>query len=172
MPKVPGYQEPLVQKRLDYRTVSINDDMFLLKNTVNDLNKQIKELKLQRKEFSNVIKAKYLLEKNGGLNPIILYALELEDNCFYVGMTFNIKKRFSKHVKGKGAQWTKLHPPIKIIETRTTKLYSQDKAALMENDMTFEYVMKYGRDFVRGGGYCQTNPRWPSIILQNEPNYK
>lgn len=104
--------------------------------------------------------------------PIKLYTLKLEDNCYYIGTTFNIEKRFKKHLKGNNAVWTRLHKPIEIVEIRVTKSFDQKEVIKLEDDMTIEYAMKYGKDFVRGGSYCTMNPYWPDIIIQNELNYK
>ena len=44
-----------------------------------------------------------------------IYILSLEDECYYIGRTYNVKKRFQQHLSGEGAVWTELHRPIKII---------------------------------------------------------
>lgn len=103
-----------------------------------------------------------------GQNTVKLYALRLQNNCWYIGMTYDVERRFAKHSKGKGANWTKLYKPIEISETRDTKLYSQAEVGKLEDDMTLEYALKYGSDKVRGGGWCQTKPHWPDVIRQNE----
>lgn len=135
------------------------------------VNKQIKLLK-ERKKHLNAQLRSLDLQKPARLayskRPIILYALRLEDGCFYVGMTRDVQKRYKAHGTRKGAAWTRTHHPIEIIETRTTGLIDDSQAALLEDDMTIEYALKYGSALVRGGGYCQSKPRWPDLIIQNE----
>ena len=88
-----------------------------------------------------------------------LYALELEDGCFYVGMTAyaNARRRFDEHAASgkRGALWTQLHKPRRIIETRQLGLVFESEAARAENLMTLEYMMTYGGQYVRGGDMCQ-----------------
>lgn len=93
--------------------------------------------------------------------PILLYALQLQNNCYYIGMSRNVDRRFKAHKKGKTI-WTKENPPISIIEVRETGLTSDSEASILENEMTLEYAREYGIKFVRGGGYCQRKPVWPA----------
>jgi predicted GIY-YIG superfamily endonuclease len=102
------------------------------------------------------------LRKSYMEKPIMLYALLLERDFYYIGMSRNPEKRFAKHLKGKGAAWTKKHCPVKIVEIREAKTNDDSEAGLMEDQMTLEYAEKYGYDNVRGGGYCQAKPPWPS----------
>lgn len=130
---------------------------------------QLKLLKKQRVELHKRLKNVRVLESRGRLQPVKLYALRLEDNCWYVGMTYNVESRFAKHCSSEGgANWTRLHRPIEIHEVRQTGLYHQDEVAKLEDDMTIEYAMRYGSQYVRGGGYCQSKPVWPAVVVQNE----
>ncbi len=47
--------------------------------------------------------------------PAYCYFLLCENEAFYTGWTKNIKKRFSQHLKGKGAYYTKVHTPLEVI---------------------------------------------------------
>nr|MBP9670713.1 GIY-YIG nuclease family protein [Candidatus Woesebacteria bacterium] len=38
-----------------------------------------------------------------------------EDTSFYIGTTNDVDKRFSKHVAGKGASYTRSHKPLKVV---------------------------------------------------------
>lgn len=86
-----------------------------------------------------------------------LYVLELEDGKYYVGLSHNVSKRCAKHKSGKGAEWTKLHKPLKIIMSEKTGFYSYREAGLLENKKTLELMKKYGKYNVRGGEYCAVN---------------
>lgn len=173
MPKVPGYKKPneleLAKQKAEFAFSKPDRE---LQQRLHELNEQIKFLKIEQRAVVKAIKNKNMLKKRGALKPVHLYALELTDGYIYVGMSFNPEKRFTKHLKGKGANWTRLHKPIRIFEVRVTEFYDQDEAAHLENDMTIEYVLKYGKDKVRGGGYCQQKPVWPEIVIQNENIYK
>lgn len=50
-----------------------------------------------------------------------LYLLECNNGAYYAGITNNLEARFSAHLSGKGARYTRANPPIKII---ASKLYA------------------------------------------------
>ena len=78
-----------------------------------------------------------------------LYVLELEDGKYYVGKTTDVKRRIKQHAEGKGSEWTWTYRPVKVLETRIVKTEHD------ENNLTKDYMKKYGVDNVRGGSYCQ-----------------
>ncbi len=47
--------------------------------------------------------------------PGTAYVLALADGCYYFRYTLGLVNRVSLHFKGKGAYWTKLRPPIRIV---------------------------------------------------------
>lgn len=47
--------------------------------------------------------------------PWWLYMLECQGGGIYIGIALDVDKRFTEHVTGKGARYTKLRPPIRII---------------------------------------------------------
>lgn len=78
-----------------------------------------------------------------------VYVLKLEDGRYYVGRSDNLDIRIQNHLNGNGSEWTKKHPPIKVVEIRpNVDRFEEDKA-------TKEYMVKYGIDNVRGGAYSQ-----------------
>ncbi len=61
------------------------------------------------------------------LKPIwFLYLLECKNGAYYAGITNNLESRFSAHLSGKGARYTRANPPIKII---ASKLYPDRSSA-------------------------------------------
>lgn len=46
-----------------------------------------------------------------------VYILLCKDKSLYTGITNDVAKRFSAHKKGKGARYTRSHPPVKIVHT-------------------------------------------------------
>ncbi len=77
-----------------------------------------------------------------------VYALELDNNKYYIGKTTNLIKRYETHICGLGSSWTKKYKPIRIIEIRTSK------QLLDELETTLIYMNKYGIDNVRGACFC------------------
>ena len=88
----------------------------------------------------------------------ILYILELEDDCWYVGTSTNFSRRFQQHIDGEGSAWTKFHKPIKIERTM------ECTSVFMEDNMTKTLMMEFGIDKVRGGSYCQVELREDQIL--------
>ncbi|EEM8427503.1 hypothetical protein DFQ98_08840 [Salmonella enterica subsp. enterica serovar Essen] len=76
----------------------------------------------------------------------MVYVLSLEDGYYYVGYTTNVEHRYQQHLSGEGAQWTKVHKPISIIEIREGGFEE-------ETAVTLEYIEKYGINKVRGGKF-------------------
>jgi cellular nucleic acid-binding protein len=80
---------------------------------------------------------------------VYIYILKLENNKYYVGKTFNPKRRIIEHVISEGSYWTKLNKPISIIRLISNcSKYDEDK-------FTLEYMDKYGIENVRGGSFSK-----------------
>lgn len=92
-----------------------------------------------------------------------LYVLQLANKKYYVGKTTDVMKRFNEHKSGNGSAWTKLHAPKKILECRP--LVNEHD----ENNVTKDYMKKYGIENVRGGAYTQTSlPDHVKTVLNTE----
>ena len=44
-----------------------------------------------------------------------LYVLECADGSLYTGIAVDPQARFALHVAGKGARYTRSHPPVKLV---------------------------------------------------------
>jgi predicted GIY-YIG superfamily endonuclease len=90
-----------------------------------------------------------------------IYALELEGGNYYVGITAykDVTRRFNQHLDGKGAKWTRLHKPIRVIATRDIGLISESAAVRQETAFTIAYIKQYGMYQVRGGALCRVDPK-------------
>jgi putative endonuclease len=44
-----------------------------------------------------------------------VYILECRDGSLYTGIATDIDKRFALHVAGKGARYTRSHPPLRVL---------------------------------------------------------
>lgn len=58
--------------------------------------------------------------------PWFLYLLECKNGAYYAGITNDLQARFSVHLSGKGARYTRANPPIRII---ASKLYADRSSA-------------------------------------------
>ena len=88
---------------------------------------------------------------------ITLYVLELQDGCFYVGQSEVPEIRIRSHVRGKGSQWTKKHPPICLSERRPAESRDWKEAEFVENQLTLMMMRKHGWQRVRGGYWCNVD---------------
>lgn len=88
----------------------------------------------------------------------LLYVLRLQDDCFYIGQsrTENFEARIQKHFRGKGSAWTRLHPPIEMIEKQLV-FGSYREIELKENEKVVEYMRRYGMGKVRGGFFASVD---------------
>lgn len=48
-----------------------------------------------------------------------LYLLRCRDGSLYAGITTDIERRFREHVAGRGAKYTRSHPPECVLGSRT-----------------------------------------------------
>lgn len=76
-----------------------------------------------------------------------VYILRCEGNFLYTGITTDMTRRFSEHLEGKGAKYTKSHKPLKIeavweaetkgealkAEYKIKQLTKPEKEALIKN---------------------------------------
>ncbi|KLD65226.1 GIY-YIG nuclease family protein [Dyella japonica] len=47
-----------------------------------------------------------------------LYLIECRDGSYYAGITNDLEARYQAHVSGKGARYTRSHPPLRLIGSR------------------------------------------------------
>lgn len=92
----------------------------------------------------------------------VVYTLELEDGCKYVGYTKNLKRRLTQHFLGEGAKWTKLHKPIGLESV----VYGDTKD---ENRIAAKLIKEQGYDKVRGGVYIEKGNEPPIDFFNPDP---
>ena len=64
-----------------------------------------------------------------------------------MGYILDLANRLNLHFNGKGAYWTKLHAPIKLVDVYYDVTYAK------EDRVTKQYFEWFGKDKVRGGRY-------------------
>lgn len=45
----------------------------------------------------------------------MLYIIECQGGSLYTGITTDVARRFAQHQSGKGARYTRLHPPERLL---------------------------------------------------------
>jgi putative endonuclease len=63
-----------------------------------------------------------------------LYLLECADGSIYTGITVDVEARYAAHSAGKGARYTRSHPPVRLL----AKFEYADRASASKA----EYEMK------------------------------
>ena len=99
-----------------------------------------------------------------------LYVLQCENETWYIGKTSLVPctKRILEHFEQsqRAAAWTKINKPIDVAEIRN------EVSNMDENNLTKEYMIKYGIDKVRGGMYSQVVlPPYLKMTLTMEINH-
>ncbi len=80
-----------------------------------------------------------------------VYVLLCASDRVYVGYTQNLTKRLASHFgDGGGSEWTRLYPPVRVLEVRAC--VGKD----MEREQTLAYMRTHGYDKVRGAGWTST----------------
>lgn len=51
--------------------------------------------------------------------PWFLYLIECRDGSYYAGITTDLEARYRAHVDGKGARYTRSHPPLRLLGSRS-----------------------------------------------------
>jgi putative endonuclease len=44
-----------------------------------------------------------------------LYMIECTDGSLYTGIAVDVKRRYALHTAGKGARYTRSHPPVRLV---------------------------------------------------------
>lgn len=44
-----------------------------------------------------------------------LYLIECHDGSYYAGITNRLEERYAAHVAGRGARYTRSHPPLRLL---------------------------------------------------------
>lgn len=47
-----------------------------------------------------------------------LYLIECEDGSLYTGITTNVERRYAEHAAGKGARYTRMKKPVRLVGFR------------------------------------------------------
>jgi putative endonuclease len=60
--------------------------------------------------------------------PWFVYLIECRDGSVYVGTTTDVALRFKKHAAGKGARYTRMNPPVRLLGAVTV----EDRSAALK----------------------------------------
>ncbi|MEH6422208.1 GIY-YIG nuclease family protein [Pseudomonas sp. CGJS7] len=49
------------------------------------------------------------------MSPWYVYVIECRDGSLYTGVAVNVERRYAQHAAGKGARYTRSHPPLRLL---------------------------------------------------------
>ena len=92
-----------------------------------------------------------------------VYVVLCDDNSFYIGASNDLKRRWTEHTTGQGAEWTKTHKPIKIIHHE--EFSSQKEVYKREKELKTGFGRKWlKREFkagrLRQAGKVPKDDKW------------
>lgn len=47
--------------------------------------------------------------------PWFVYLIECRDGSVYTGVAVDVARRYAEHAAGKGARYTRAHPPLRLL---------------------------------------------------------
>ena len=94
---------------------------------------------------------------------LFVYVILCNDNSFYIGASNDLKRRWTEHTTGQGAEWTKSHKPIKIIHHE--EFSSQKEVYKREKELKTGFGRKWlKREFkagrLRQAGKVPKDDKW------------
>jgi putative endonuclease len=81
--------------------------------------------------------------------PWHLYLIECRDGSIYTGITVDVEARYAAHVSGKGARYTRSHPPVRLLAAIE---YANRSEAAKAEHATKQLSPSDKRAFCRGHG--------------------
>lgn len=104
-------------------------------------------------------------------SKIYTYVLALEGGLYYVGQAIEPVKRINSHFNGKGASWTKLHPPTEVLSIEPTETTNWKIAETIENSIVLDKMVTHGWKKVRGGFWSSVDEVAIGKTLVNQSRY-
>jgi len=93
-----------------------------------------------------------------------VYAIECEGGSHYIGQTDDIPRRWTEHVEGKGASWTKRHRPIRIIHWE--EYGSREEAVEREKHLKTGFGRKWLKREIAAGRTRQAGYEPAEVLLE------
>ena len=86
-----------------------------------------------------------------GKGQSVVYVLELQDGCFYVGKTDDFERRMEEHRRGLGSRWTQRHAFVRCCHREEVPAAHSSG---LETKTTASEMLDKGVNCVRGAGLC------------------
>jgi putative endonuclease len=84
--------------------------------------------------------------------PWFVYLIECEDGSIYTGIAVDVAARYAAHLAGKGARYTRMHPPARLLASvECTDRSSALKAEYRIKQLTAAAKRRYVAELSAGG---------------------
>lgn len=91
-----------------------------------------------------------------------VYLIECRDGSLYTGVAIDVERRYAQHVAGKGARYTRAHPPMRLLarfacadraaacraEYAVKQLSAVQKRLLCEEPERFDVLLEAGSSLI------------------------
>ncbi len=86
-----------------------------------------------------------------------LYLLECENGYLYGGITNDVERRFKVHQQGKGAKFTRINPPLRILgveqfESRSAASIAEPKLKKLSRTQKLVWSQQHSYKPLNSGG--------------------
>ena len=81
--------------------------------------------------------------------PWFLYLIECKGGSLYTGITVDVARRYAQHVSGKGARYTRSHPPVSL----SAVLACKDRSEALRAEIAVKRLDVTGKR-----EFCRVNP--------------
>ena len=81
--------------------------------------------------------------------PCYCYIVECADGTYYTGWTTDPERRIATHNKGRGAKYTKMRLPVKLVYVEE----QPDRKMAMKRELTIKRMKRLGKEkLIKGKG--------------------
>lgn len=80
--------------------------------------------------------------------PCYCYIVECADGTYYTGWTTNPERRVATHNKGRGAKYTKMRRPVKLVYAEE----QPDRKTAMKREIAIKKMGRAGKSNLIGNG--------------------
>ena len=156
---------PITEQEIIVENVEIK--LQELDNLENEINIQLKKSEALRQSILKKAFSGQLVPQDPGDLPAprpgkwFVYVLECEDGSLYKGHSRDVLERWKQHATGRGAEWTKKHPPVRLAHWETFN--SKEKAIEREKELKTGYGRKWLDREIKAGRTRQAGE--PASVL-------
>jgi predicted GIY-YIG superfamily endonuclease len=111
------------------------------------------------------------MSRQGDIYNRFIYTIEFENNSIYIGLTYNLEKRISKHIKNSSNKYVNnyMFNSIKYIVNSDNILYKVEDAIRLECDLIDKYKNEgYKVLNISKGGGLGGSKKWSDEMLRDE----